>query len=369
MSDPTTTDDELAAQLRAWADDLAGRIPPTEAPTSAPTRATAGRGARRRPTRVLALAAAVLVLLALAAAVVARSDGDTADVRTATTTTPATITTTTPAEPDLPLLETTWWLERVEVDGEEPVVAPDRSLTMVLTEGEYCASPDDCPHPDAFMLGSDGCNGYWATVTLGDGRLTARPFGGRTLMACASEVSRVGALVRPIEDGTSTYEIHGDVLVLRFGSRTTYRFRADADPSAPVPKGHSVFVDRGDEPAHRWSWHRGIQQGRDGITISARASEETQENGASVQYPSGSPPGTMVATISIDPPLMLGLVDGRATTVTYERGDVVVEMPTRALEGEGVRAFTGGVPDAAGGWRLTATAADGSVVAVEDALP
>jgi heat shock protein HslJ len=362
---PTIPDDAaLVAQLRAWADDLAEQVGPVAAPTRAP---------RHRP-RALAVAAALLVVLGLAAAVVAtRSEGGDEDVRTGTTTTPSTTeptTTVAPGPPDLPLLETTWWLERVEVDGEEPVVAPDRSLTMFLTEDEMCASPDDCPRPDAFLRGSDGCNGYWATVTLAEGRFTARPFGARTTVACDTPASRVGDLVAPIEDGTSTYEIDGATLVLRFGERTTFRFRAEPDPDAPVPPGHSVFVDREGEPTHRWSWGEGIDMGEASVLVSIRASVERRDNGARARLPADAPPGSIAAALNVDPPLVFGLVDARATTVAYTRGDTVRELTTRALEGRpDLRVFSGGVPDAQGGWRVTAIAADGTVVATFEAGP
>ncbi|HEX7132734.1 MAG TPA: META domain-containing protein [Iamia sp.] len=361
---PTIPDDDaLVLQLRAWADDLAEQTPAAAVPT----------GEHPRRSRVLALAAVLMVALGLAAgALWAAADGDPAEnVRAGTTTS---TTTTESAPPGLPLLETTWWLERVEVDGEEPVIAPDRSLTMYLTEGEFCSGADadgnleGCPHPDAFMVGSDACNGYWATVEISGDRITARPFGGRTLMACGSEPARVGAEVRPIEDGTSTFAIDGDTLVLRFGDWTTYRFRAEADPTAPVPEGHSVYVGREGEPRHRWSWSRGITQGEDVVSIHARAFEETRDNGVEASIAPDAPPGAIAAAVNIDPVLVVGLVDARATTVTYTRGDIVVEMPTRALEGVGgLRAFTGGVLDAAGGWQLVATAADGSTVATFDA--
>jgi hypothetical protein len=362
---PTIPDDDaLVLQLRAWADDLAGQVPRTEVPT-----------AGRRRAWAVPVAAAVLILLGFAAIGlwVAADEPGTEGVRAGTTTSPPA---TAEADGDVPLLETTWWLERVEVDGEEPVIAPDRSLTMYLTEGEFCSGADadgnleGCPHPDAFMVGSDACNGYWATVEISGDRITARPFGSRTLMACASEPARVGAEVRPIEDGTSTFAIDGDTLVLRFGDRTTYTFRTETDPTAPVPEGHSVVVDRDGEPRHRWSWSRRITQGEEVISLHVRAFEETRDNGAEARIAPDAPPGAIAASINVDPALVLGMVDARATTVTYTRGDTVVEMPTRAVEGvPGLRAFTGGVPDAAGGWTLVATAADGSTVATFDAGP
>ncbi|HMJ76215.1 MAG TPA: META domain-containing protein [Iamia sp.] len=353
MPDATTTDDELAAQLRAWADDLADQIPSAVAPTSA---ATGAARPGRRP-RLLALAAVSLVAVGLAAVGlwVAAADGPGEDVRAGTTTS---TTTSTTAVPDVPLVGTSWWLETIELDGEAQELVP---RTPFLNVGP-CDPDADCAGGDA-ITGYDGCNRFGGTVEIGSESLVVGPVEG-TQMECGGEMD---TLIAEVTRDEVAFDVEGDRLTLRRNA-VVATFRAGDGRHPPRLDGATVFTIPGLDPRHRLTW-REVEGG----AVELRADLFDMNTPEVLTVELGTARGEMaaVAPASRRPSIVFGLVDARATLVTFDRqegGDP--SAPTVALTNrDDVRAFAIVVPGVAGPWDLTATDADGTTVATYEPPP
>lgn len=347
MPEPTT-DDPIPAQLRAWADDLADQVGPVAPPAAQP---------RRRPARALVLAAGVLAVVGVATALVVAGDGsDDEDVRAGPTTT----ITAVPA-PEVPLLGTTWWLETIATDEDGDLGAVDEDGRPFVTIGS-CDPDADC-ESDLVVSGYDGCNGFGGPVEVGaDDMVVGEVIS--TQRGCEGPGAEVPlAVVRLVRDAVGI-EVEGDLLTLRGGGVEAV-FRAGDGIHPPLPEGATVITVPGQHARHRLIWR--VDERAGGPVVELRADLADMNTRDVLTAELGPEPGRMVAVArsGTRPTIVIGLVDARATTVTFDRREGEdPTAPTVALAGRNdLRAFALWVPGVGGAWSMTATDAAGATVA------
>jgi heat shock protein HslJ len=346
MPDPTT-DDPIPAQLRAWADDLADQVGPVAPPVAQP---------RRRSVRGLALAAGVLAVLGVATALVVAGDGaDDDDVRVGATT-----TTVAPGS-EVPLLGSTWWLQAIGTDQDGDLGAVDDDGRPFVTIGP-CDPDADCER-DLVVSGYDGCNTFSGSLEAGaDDMVVGEVIS--TQRGCEGPGSEVPLAVVRLVRGVVGIDVAGDVLTLR-GNGVEAAFRAGDGIHPPLPEGATVITVPGQHARHRLVWR--VDERAAGPVVELRADLADMNTRDVLTAELGPEPGRMVAVArsGTRPTIVIGLVDARATTVTFDRreGDDPT-APTVALAGrDDLRAFALWVPGVGGPWSMTATDAAGATVA------